>query len=74
MFENWDGLLGLKTPKSAVSKEWVYEMGWFFHANTNLGKLRVFRKIYNYGHNIERIFDVLSNFPFTTSETKTDYL
>ena len=24
----------------------------------------------NYGHNILRIFDVLPNFPFTTSETK----
>ena len=27
----------------------------------------------NYGHNILRIFDVLPNFPFTTSETKRDY-
>ena len=29
--------------------------------------------IYNHGHNILRIFDVLPNFPFTTSETKPDY-
>ena len=28
---------------------------------------------YNYGHNIWRIFDVLRNVPFTTSETKPDY-
>ena len=28
---------------------------------------------YNYGHNIMMIFDVLSNFLFTTSETKADY-
>ena len=28
---------------------------------------------YNHGHNIMRIFDVLPNFPFTTSETKPDY-
>ena len=28
---------------------------------------------YNHGHNIMRIFDVLLNFPFTTSETKPDY-
>ena len=28
---------------------------------------------YNHGHNIMRIFDVLRNFPFTTSETKPDY-
>ena len=27
----------------------------------------------NHGHNIMRIFDVLPNFPFTTSETKLDY-
>ena len=29
--------------------------------------------VYNYGHNILRLFDVLSNFPFTTSGTKCDY-
>ena len=28
---------------------------------------------YNHGHNIMRIYDVLPNFPFTTSETKPDY-
>ena len=28
---------------------------------------------YNHGHNFVRIFDVLPNFPFTTSETKPDY-
>ena len=28
---------------------------------------------YNYGHKIMRIFGVLPNFPFTTSETKPDY-
>ena len=28
---------------------------------------------YNHGHNIMRIFDVLRNFPFTASETKSDY-
>ena len=33
---------------------------------TALGKL-------NHGHNILRLFDVLPNFPFTTSETKRDY-
>ena len=27
---------------------------------------------YNYGHNITRILDILSNFPFTTSEMKPD--
>ena len=29
---------------------------------------------YNHGHNILRFFDVLPNFPFTTIETKHDYL
>ena len=28
----------------------------------------------NHGHNILRRFDVLPNFPFTSSETKRDYL
>ena len=28
---------------------------------------------YNHGHNIMRIFDVLPNFPFTASGTKSDY-
>ena len=28
---------------------------------------------YNHFHNILRLFDVLPNFPFTTSETKRDY-
>ena len=29
--------------------------------------------IYNYGHNILRLFDVLQNFLFTASETKRNY-
>ena len=35
----------------------------------------IFTKVvyYNHGHNIMRIFYVLPNFPFTTSETKPDY-
>ena len=28
---------------------------------------------YNHFHNILRLFDVLPNFPFTTSETMADY-
>ena len=28
---------------------------------------------YNHGHNILRLFDILPNVPFTTSETKRDY-
>ena len=28
---------------------------------------------YNYFHNILRLFDVLTNFSFTTSETMRDY-
>ena len=30
-------------------------------------------KTYNQFHNILRLFDVLLNFPFTTSETMCDY-
>ena len=30
-------------------------------------------EIYNHFHNILRLFDVLTNFPFTTSETMRDY-
>ena len=30
-------------------------------------------KHYNHFHNILRLFDVLSNFPFTKSETMRDY-
>ena len=29
--------------------------------------------MYNYGCNILRIYDILPNFPFTTSEAKPDY-
>ena len=32
-----------------------------------------FSSYYNYFHSILRLFDVLPNFPFTTSETKSDY-
>ena len=43
---NGYGLLGCETPKSAISQEWIDEMSWFFDADTNLGKLRVLRKIW----------------------------
>ena len=29
--------------------------------------------MYSLGHNILRLFDVLPNFPYTTSETNCDY-
>ena len=29
--------------------------------------------VYNHGHNFMKIYDVLPNFPFTTSEMKPDY-
>ena len=43
--------------------------------NTDIINHRSCGKISNYkhGHNIMRIFNVLPNFPFTTSETKLDY-
>ena len=40
---------------------------------TNKPNLRKWQKTYNYFHNILRLFDVLTNFPFTTSETMRDY-
>ena len=30
MIKNGCGHLGLRTLKSAVSQEWMYELGWFF--------------------------------------------
>ena len=36
------GPVGLGTVKSAVSQEWINELGSFFlHADTNLGKLKL---------------------------------
>ena len=32
-----------------------------------------FYRTFNHFHNILRLFDVLPNFPFTTSETMRDY-
>ena len=31
------------------------------------------KNVYNHGHNIMKMFDVLPNFPFTTTETKPNY-
>ena len=36
--------LGFETPKSAVSQEWIDEWSWYFHADANLGKLKVWQK------------------------------
>ena len=44
LVKNGHRLLGLETPKSAVSQEWVDKMSWFFHADTNLRKLLVLGK------------------------------
>ena len=30
VIKNGCGLLGLRTPKAAVSQEWINELGWFF--------------------------------------------
>ena len=48
-------------------------------ATTYLGKRgsliwsKIYIGVYNYFHNIFRLFDILPNFPFTTSETIRDY-
>ena len=34
---------------------------------------KLLEQTYIHFHNIVRLFDVLPNFPFTTSETKRDY-
>ena len=36
-------------------------------------KFRIFAWSYNPFHNILRLFDILTNFPFTSSETMGDY-
>ena len=46
MVKNGHRLLGLETPKPAVSQEWVDKMSWFFHADTNLRKLLVLGKVW----------------------------
>ena len=36
-------------------------------------KLKILQVICNHFHNILRLFDILRNFPFTTSESMRDY-
>ena len=64
-----------KLSKVQISK--IIQSGGFFGSRfANLGKKHnkcCYSFSYNHGHNILRIFDVLPNFPFTTSETKPDY-
>ena len=38
---NGQGLLGHWTLKSALSQEWIDELSWFLHADTNSGKLKI---------------------------------
>ena len=58
----WDleGLLFFKKFQQRLQKIWATEI-WNWNLN------------YNQFHNILRLFDVLPNFPFTTSETIRDY-
>ena len=60
-----------------LTNEWSYKcttnnyfLCWVLNSKQNYSYLK---KHYNYGHSIMRTFDVLPNFPFTTSETKADY-
>ena len=41
---NGHGLLGLETPKFAVSQEWIDEMSWFFSCWYNVKKAKSFGK------------------------------
>ena len=41
VLKNGHSSLSLGILKSALSQEWIDEMSWFLHANTDLGKLKV---------------------------------
>ena len=55
----------LKKWQTSVKKTQTYKKKWHTSEKKNTN--------YNHGHNIMKIFDVLPNFPFSTSETKPDY-
>ena len=42
-------------------------------SDTTLNQGDILLIAYNHFHNILKLFDILQNFPFTTSETKRDY-
>ena len=48
---------------------------WLFITNSAVNKTYKAKENFsdNHFHNILRLFDVLPNFPFTTSETMRDY-
>ena len=46
----------------------------YYELQQPIGKTQIpIAKVYNHLHNILRLFDVLPNFPFTTSETMRNY-
>ena len=66
----------LRLVNNKFYKEFIQNpSGYFFGSASAKPKKEVMEKnlIYNQFHNILRLFDVLPNFPFTTSETIGDY-
>ena len=60
-------------PKMSFTRDMDY---FFYHSEFELHKMKVVTcvsVIYNYFHNIVRLPDVLSNFPFTACEIMHDY-
>ena len=48
VMKNGRGLLGLGTLKSAVSQEWIDELGWFFACWYKFMKAKSYLAFYNY--------------------------
>ena len=57
--------------ESRISQEWVEVWNWSFYWVAN--QLGLIWYSYNHFHYILRLFDVLPNFSFTTSETMRNY-
>ena len=74
-FISWDGLPEIKLEPTIIDKIFETNSNFYVQRRTT-GKVQfLFFKgfCYNQLHNILRLFDVLPNFPFTTSETMRDY-
>ena len=60
---------------SLLSTSWSHYIRTKWFQGYTPAQPEIFARIsfYNHGHNISRIFDTLTKFLFTTSETKRDY-
>ena len=57
LVRNGRDLLGLETPKSAVSEEWIDEMSWFF------SWWYKFRKAKSFGKNLVENLTIINHLP-----------